>query len=298
MTEGVEKNPYCTKKYVELAARGLRVAALETARMTVCVRPTPVGEACDAAGAYPLASPQGAFRISELRKELRDLGLVTLTWVQDPFEDLPETADELDLNIAYKTHFIVDREMGPVDYPGLHQRNIKRALKLCEVREIDLLDHLDPWCRLYENLIARHSLGDTHAFDPDYFRGLATIKGVRTLGAFRDGELVSGHIWVCASDRVYSHLAASSAEGYRTGAAFGVNATALDIFDAYRFVSFGGVPDGEAGDGLRRFKSGFTNSSKMVRLCGVVGDHKLYQALNTQAGVLSDEADYFPPYRV
>ncbi|WP_203292323.1 hypothetical protein [Maricaulis parjimensis] len=293
----LDENPYFKPDYAHVAARGLRVVQLQSINTAVIVRPTPVGQAFDAIGPYPLARVRAPVCVQGLRDELKDNGLVTLSWVQDPFEVLPPEAKGFDLKRAYKIHHVYDRERGDPVFPGIHQRNTKRALKLCSVREIDLQDHLEAWCGLYDNLIQRQSLTEAHAFDQAYFESLANIVGFRTLGAFVDETLVSAHIWSCAGDRAYSHLAASSATGYKAGAAYAVNAFALSHFAGYRFLNFGGVPDGGNAEGLEGFKKGFANTTREAFLCGAVGDRAEYDALNLVGASGKSRSSYFPAYR-
>jgi hypothetical protein len=92
-----------------------------------------------------------------------------------------------------------------------------------------------------------------------------------------------------------SHLAASSEAGYRNGAAYALNALAIEALTDCDLVNFGGGAGAvdDPADGLVRFKKGFSNRITDSWLCGAVLDAEAYRVLS--AGRADD--GFFPAYR-
>lgn len=286
-------HPYSELAYAESISRGDPVVMSETLGAPLRLRAIPGSDLRDASGLYPLSPGLWPAPAGQVRAELKSLGAVSLVLVSDPFEPRP-TARRFDLIRAYKSHHVVDPTLGPLRFSKHHRAEVRRALRACTARRIALGDHLDAFIRLYDVLIARHDLGDQHKFGPEHFEHLAAHdERFPTFGAFQDGVLVSAHIWVRHGDRAYSHLAASSAEGYAIGAAYAAYDYALSAQSGC-LITLGGTPDGSAGDGLDRFKRGFANAARASHICGVIGDAEAYDALCRK---VPPETTFFPRYR-
>lgn len=261
---------------------------------SVIVRPI-ADQGFDAIGCYPIAvlDPQAdlAGGLERLRKE----GLVSVMLVLDDVHRPPvANIEEAFATIApYKTHYTVDPRREPATSKH-HQREIKRANGLVDVRPIQLADMLGEWTALYTSLAERHDFGALHRFPDRHFAALAQLPGVHTIGAFSEGALVCAHLWVEHAGCVYSHLAASSDEGYRCGAAYAVNAFSIDHFRDARLINLGGAAGAdEKVDGLARFKAGFANGTSRSWLVSEVLDPARYAQL---AEGLPPSA-FFPAYR-
>ena len=135
-------------------------------------------------------------------------------------------------------------------------------------------------------------------FPHEHHEYLGSSDGIVALGAWKESELVSAHIFATDGKKVYSHLAASSKNGYLCSAAYAVNDTALIYFKDAEFINFGGVAGikDEESNGLEFFKRSFSNSVSSAYICGAILDVKLYNFLNKLKGS-SESIDFFPQYR-
>jgi hypothetical protein len=200
-----------------------------------------------------------------------------------------------DVARPFKSHFLYDRSLGSLALGKHHRYELRRALARVEVSEIILADHLGEWRSLYGQLAARHGFTGLHAFPTVHHEALARLPGVRAFGAFVAGRLVSAHLFVTHDGYAISHLAASAAEGYETGAAYAVNdfaVTALTDCDVINFGGGAGLGE-DPMDGLVRFKKGFSNRSAPSWLCGKVLDRAGYETLAAGCG----DNGFFPAYR-
>lgn len=261
----------------------------------VLTRPTQDGGHRDAVGPYPLTVLKHDADITEGLSQLRREGLVSVVLVVDPLNSPSEALKAFDVRRPFKTHQIYDPRLGKPAYGKHHRYEIRRAQRRVEVREIALQDHLPDWIALYDALIRRHGLTGAHAFPPACHRALAALPGLRAFGAFIEERMVSAHLFVTHEGQASSHLAASSEEGYAAGAAYAVNASALEVLGQEGAVNLGGGAGSgdDPGDGLARFKAGFANTTATAWLYGAILDPQAYQALSSD----KRDSSYFPAYR-
>jgi len=263
----------------------------------VQVRPTPLGERRDAAGPYPLTVVQRGADLQAGLGRLSAAGLVSVILVLDDRlrPDMGSMEAAFDIARRFKSHFLYDRNLGPLSLGKHHRYELRRALARVEAREIVLSDHLPAWQALYGQLAARHGFAGLHAFPAAHHLTLARLPGLRAFGAFIAGRLVSAHLFVTHDGYAISHLAASAVEGYETGAAYAVNDLAIAALDDCDVINFGGGAGmGEdPADGLVRFKKGFSNRTAPSWLCGKVLDRAGYDALAAGYG----DNEFFPAYR-
>lgn len=290
-------HPYATEAYARgLAHAGAAIWAPEWG-CHVLTRPIPGVGLLDAAGAYPLAVFAPDADIAGGLAGLAAAGLVSVVLVVD--DRLRPALESLESAFGmvrrFKSHFVYDRALGPQAYDKHHRYEIRRAAGRVEAREIALAEHLPAWEELYGELSARHGLGGLHAFPAAHHQALAGMPGLRTFGAFLDEKLVSAHLFVTHQGYAVSHLAASSREGYRSGAAYAVNALAIDALTDCDAINFGGAAGAgdDPTDGLMRFKKGFSNRIAASWLCGAVLDAAAYRALSAGA----EDNGFFPAYR-
>lgn len=253
----------------------------------------------DAAGPYPLAPLPPDCDLAGGLGRLRSRGFVSVVLVLDDVHrpELARLERSFDHVRAFKTHFVHRPELGAPTYGKHHRYEIRRALRSVEAGPLDLARDEKAWSALYSTLSARHGLAGLHAFPPKHVWALAAMKGFEAFGAWAQGELVSAHIWAVHEGCAHSHLAASSARGYELGAAYAVNAAALERFVGARFVNLGGGAGASVGadDGLARFKRGFANSEASAYICGAVLRPEVYRHLCGAAG--REGAGFFPAYR-
>lgn len=132
-------------------------------------------------------------------------------------------------------------------------------------------------------------------FPAAHHQFLAEADGVTAIGALHGDELVSAHVFVADGGKVHSHLAASSEQGYTLRAAYAVNDAALQHFKDAELVNFGGGAGfkDDVGDGLAKFKKGFSNKTAQSYICGAILDEARYAELTGAA----EPTEFFPAYR-
>jgi len=290
-------HPYASLAYARSLAHVGEACAVPEWGGHVLARPTPHGAARDAMGPYPLTVIAPGADLAAGLARLTDQGLVSVVLVLDDRlrPEMAALAQAFDFVRPFKSHFLHDRRVGALDLGKHHRYELRRAQARVEAREIALGDHLAAWQTLYGELAARHGLGGLHAFPAAHHAALATLPGVRTFGAFVEDRLVSAHVFVTHDGYAVSHLAASAIEGYETGAAYAVNALAIEALTDCDTINFGGGAGlGEdPADGLVRFKKGFSNRTAPAWLCGKVLDPASYATLS--AGFAA--SGFFPAYR-
>ena len=295
-------HPYARPDYAAALGHIGRPVAVPEWDAWVLARPTPCGTREDAVGVYPVTVISDDADLAAGLARLKALGLVSLVLVAGDRLGPPPAALEAAFDFArsFKSHQILDRDLGPLAYGKHHRYEIKRALGRVVATEIALGDHLPAWEALYGELAARHGLGGAHVFPPEHHALLAVLPGVRTFAAFIDERMVSVHVFVTHEGHAMSHLAASAAEGYAAGAAYAVNDLAARTLVDCPVINFGGgagMSDNPE-DGLVRFKKGFANTVAPARLCGAVLDAEAYRALSAQTvGADSVDSGFFPAYR-
>ena len=290
-------HPYASEAYAHSLPHAGAAFAVPEWDSHVLTRPIAGGTHRDVTGPYPLAVLAPDADIAGGLARLADAGLVSAVLVLD--DRLRPGLDRLEAAFGsvrrFKSHYVYDRTLGPPAYDKHHRYEIRRAAGRVEAQEIDLAQHLPAWAALYGELSARHGLGGVHAFPALHHETLAALPGIRAFGAFMARELVSAHIFVTHDGYAVSHLAASSPEGYRNGAAYAVNALAIEALSDCTAINFGGGAGAgdDPADGLVRFKKGFSNHIAASWLCGAILDAATYDALSADVG----DNGFFPAYR-
>lgn len=286
---------YATTAYA--SAFGLEVVDVEEWRTALLVRQIPGSTWRDALGCYPLAlvHPRGDLQSGLSR--LRATGLVSVALVPDPLNGPPSEALAAAFPVCrpFKTHYLIDREAGPVQFAPTHRRMIRKAVKACSIGLVNLRDTLEEWKRLYAHTVTRHRITGIQKFAPSYFTALADAPEVFAFAAQCDGQIVAMILWVRSGDTAYAHLEGSSIAGYKTQAIYGIFAAANDYFHDCRFLHFGGTAGvADRGyDGLAYFKRGFANRHVTSYFCGSYLDSE-------RCGILmrnQPETSFFPAYR-
>ncbi len=251
----------------------------------------------DALGCYPLTVfGQRADLVGGLER-LRETGLVSVALVPDPLTSPPAEFLSAAFEICrpFKTHYLIDREAGPVHFAKNHRWSVRQAQKRCSFEQIDLAEYFEVWLALRRHTVARHQATGIHNFAPAYFRALAEMPAVTALAARHEGEIVAIILWVRQGDIVYAHLEGGSPAAYRTYATYGLIAAANEHFADCRVIHLGGAAglDATAGKGLAHFKRGFANREVTAYFCGSCLDAARYATL------IGDQphATFFPAYR-
>jgi hypothetical protein len=256
----------------------------------------------DACGPYPLFTCRNWSGLDSDLDDLREAGLVSLVLVADPLcnpptELLPRWFDGVCR--PWKEHHLVDLARADAFGSDHHRRNARRFNRHATVEVLpDPANWLDTWCGLYETLVERHGITGPARFSRAAFAGLLTLPGVVVLRAVTTAGVTAGmQIWLTDGQRAWHHLSAYGREGYRWGgASYALVLAALELlrFRGAKVVDLGGGAGltAEYGDGLDRFKRGWSTHTAPAWLCGTVLDADRYAALH------GDHAtDYFPAYR-
>ena len=195
----------------------------------------------------------------------------------------------------FKTHYLIDREAGPVHFAKNHRWSVRQARKHCGFEVIALRENLEIWLALYRHTVARHQATGIHDFAPAYFRALAEMPAVTALAARHEGEIVAIILWVRNGDIVYAHLEGGSPAAYRTYATYGLIAAANEHFADCRIIHLGGAAglEPEERDGLAHFKRGFANREVTAYFCGSCLDVPRYATLIGN----QPHTTFFPAYR-
>ena len=289
-------HPYASEAYARAFPPAYTPVYLEQAKSWALKRPIAGTPYFDAMGCYPLTPIAENADLAQDFDKLRAQGLVSLVLVTDPFfsPDPAVLQSAFDLAVPYKEHYLNDFSLPGVYDSKNHHYKVRRALKSCEVKKIELRDYLDEWCALYDALIVKHDMRGIQAFSRDYFEKLCALEPV-AVGAFANGALISCQLWLAHEGYVYSHLVASNEEGYRIRAAYAVYDFSLRYFKerGAKAVDLGsGAGVSESSGGLAMLKKGFSTKTAPCYLCGKILNPDIYAALSA-----NKKTAFFPAYR-
>lgn len=292
-------HPYATLAYARTLAHVGRPIYVPAWQSHVIARDWKSG-AVDAIGPYPLACLAYDSDVASGLDQLRNAGLISIILVVDGLfgPSIDQLRQVFTFSRPFKTHYLVDAAAGAYSPSKHHRYEIRRAARRdVRVRVVPFLDILDPWTGLYDELISHHHITGVQCFSRESFEALAHCEGVSAVAAYVGTELLSCHVWIQHNGYVWSHLAASTALGYATGAAYAVYDHSIRNF-AGNLVNLGGAAGiGDAADdGLARFKAGFANRTQVSYLLGSVLDPSAYERLCAERGSIRAD-DYFPAYR-
>ena len=291
-------HPYATLAYANTLAHVGRPQFVASWQSYVLLRQFR-GHTEDAIGPYPLTCIAPGSDIGSGLASLREVGAVSVTIVVDGLlgpasSDLHEA---FPIARPFKTHYVFDPNVAAYVPSKHHSYEIRRAnQRSVEVKVVELEGILDAWVSLYDELVSHRAIKGTQCFSRDSFAALARCHGLCTVAAYIGQELVSCHLWFRYGGHVWSHLAATSALGYETGAAYAVYDYSIRTFSG-NVINLGGTAgnDDAPDNGLVRFKAGFANRKQQAFLCGVVLDAEAYRSLCDERGPATD--NYFPAYR-
>lgn len=300
MTEGSESGlAYADPAYVASLTEFGSPLRLPRSRGWLLERLIPGTLRSDLVGPYPLFSCSDWSSLPDDLDAVDDAP-VSLVVVVDPIggADQPTLRRAFpDHVVAMKQHFVRDLE-AETNLPAHHRRQLRRAQQAVEIEvSTNPVIHLEDWVGLYGDLSSRHQLSGVRAFSLTSFRQQLHLPGMFAVLARRGGETVSMALWLTGCERGYYHLGASSPAGYEVGASYAVFAAALEHLAerGIRVIDFGGAAgDGQAGEGLIRFKRGWANTERPAYLCGRIFDRAAYAALTHGSGSASN---WFPAYR-
>jgi Acetyltransferase (GNAT) domain len=257
----------------------------------------------DAMGCYPLFSCRNWRQLgADLRK--LDGELISLALVADPLGDydLSDLRSSFpDLVLPFKQHFVVDlgRPLETFVHPH-HRRSARKALKQLQVeRCASPTAFLDDWLALYRVLIERHGISGIAAFSSESFHKQLKVPGMVAFRAF-DHDTTSGMVlWYTHGNKAYYHLGAYSARGYELRASFALFEFAINHFAEqgveWLDLGAGAGINNNAGDGLTRFKAGWSNGVRTAYFCGRIFKEERYREILQSRN--QPVTNYFPAYR-
>jgi len=204
--EALVRPLFATVAYAE--AFGLGTIDLPEWQTALLNRSIPGTEWFDALGCYPLTVFGPAPDLQAGRERLRAAGLVSVALVPDPITSPSPHVFSAVFEICrpFKTHYLIDREAGPVHFAKNHRWSVRQAGKHCGFEAIDLRENLEVWLALYRHTLARHQATGIYDFAPAYFRALAEMPAVTALAARHEGEIVAIILWVRNGEIVYAHV--------------------------------------------------------------------------------------------
>ena len=289
-------HPYAREEYAKAFAHLGRPFHVPEWSAWVLIREVQPGIE-DAMGVYPLTILDEHIDLAAGLERLRAPQLVSVVLILDDIHRplLDMLHHHFSVVKPFKTHYIRENRGDAIVYNTHHRYELRQALKVVRVGPMDLQNEMENWLKLYSNLVEHRKLSNLHVFPVEYHQTIGLLKGVTAMGAWKNDELVACHIWVSDGKYVHSHLAASSAEGYLSRAAYAVNDASLHYFADAKLINLGGGAGhvDNAEDGLTQFKQGFSNAVARSYICGVVLDAERYAMLNQQV----EPMDFFPAYR-
>jgi hypothetical protein len=254
-------------------------------------------------GCYPLFTCQDWSRLNNDLESLEG-DIVSLSLVTDPFGNYDEHMLRLcfpDVLIPFKEHFVLDMSRPfHLSIAKHHQRNARKALdRLAVERSEDPAGDIDIWVKLYQHLIERHAIRGIASFSRNSFEKQFSVPGIRVFKALHAGRVIGMLLWYVQGDIAYYHLGAYDEFGYEMHASFALFWDALEYFASteVKWLDFGagaGLEQAE-GDGLRRFKRGWSTGTKTAYFCGWIFDRARYREITKAKGIKNTK--YFPAYR-
>jgi hypothetical protein len=290
-----QRHPFASLEYGCAFGSGVELIDVPAWNSAVIARAIPNSARRDATGCYPFVPLQRDGDLAAGLDSLRARDLVSVVVVTDPLRMPPvsDLEEHFDFCREFKTHYVFDRSIGPIDMSRRHWREVRIARKALRICEVAYAEHVDRFAALYSNLIEHHDIAGVAAFDSVFFRRLVDIPGIRTVAAFLDDEIVSIMMFVVDGDVAYAFLAGTSEEGRERSAHYGLYAEAIEHFTDVSVINLGGTPGvSDAPDhGIAYVKRKLTNTTLRSYLCGAVLDADAYAALGGNSN------GYFPAYR-
>lgn len=285
---------YASTEYASaFATFGLPIR-LRASGSWVLRRSIPNTDYYDAMGLYPLMCCENWPALTDDFERLENL--VSLVCVTDPFsgQDLKTLTVDCGFDFArvYKEHVILNPKS-----PSLSKHHAYYARKATGDVRVEVADdpapYLDDWCTLYDELVERHQIAGISAFSRASFERQFSVPGLVVFIAKHAGCVVGMHLWFEQGDFAYSHLAASSAEGYKRMVAYALHQAAIDYFNGrIRMLDLGaGAGIDSESDGLLWFKKGWSPDTLPTYLCGKVFRQSVYDSLG------GGDGSFFPAYR-
>jgi hypothetical protein len=252
----------------------------------------------DAIGCYPLFT---ANDWSTVGKDLVDIGshLVSVALVADPFgEYLPQDLlASFDRVVAFKEHYVVDFSKALLISKHHKYHSQRAAAEMAVEAGPPSESFASEWSELYRCLVRRRRLTGIKAFSYASFELQMEVPGMVVFRAMRKGEMLGAHLWYQEQNVAYSHLAASTEQGYNLNCSYAIYSAVIEYFRSkVQWIDLGGGAGTiSRQDGLSRFKAGWSNSTRPAYFCGRILNPERYDALTRS--IHPNPTSYFPAYR-
>jgi hypothetical protein len=255
-------------------------------------------------GCYPLFACCDWSQLAVDLAEMAD-SLISLSIVTDPFGGYDKALLEKcfpDRVLPFKEHFYIDLQRPMEEYiQREHRRNARRALKRLQVDHCEEApDFMEDWAKIYGHLIQRHGITGIRAFSPTAFALQLRVPGLVVFRALHQGEPVGMLLSYVQDHTAYLHLSACSPLGYEMDASSALYWRAIEYCRdrglKWLGLGAGAGVSGDGGDGLTRYKQGWSTGTRTVYFCGRVFDRGTYDQIVRAQG--AQDNDYFPAYRV
>jgi hypothetical protein len=262
-------------------------------------RPIATSGLHDCIGSYPLFFCERWLELRDDLAELRRGGIVSVTIVPDPFGEYSQGLLEslFDVVRVTKQRWVVDLRRDVREAISAHHlRRAQRALVGMEVERCeDPRQHAQEWGVCYRTFVERRGIAGAAAFAARDLESQLSVPGLVMYRA-RSGDRTLGFsLWMVHGACAYGHLAAYTEEGREAGAAYASQLVVLEDLQTrgvHRVDLGGGVDEG---DGLERWKAGWTRDSRPSLVCGAILRPDEYSALTLARA--SVPTSYFPAYR-
>jgi hypothetical protein len=140
----------------------------------------------------------------------------------------------------FKTHYLIDREAGPIRFGNTHRKQVNRSYRALDITATDIRRNDGEWIRTYQHTVERHGVTGIANFAPCYFAALAKMTETTVVAAFREDRMVAMAVWIRSGDIAYGHIGGASDVGHQFYAMYGIIATATMHFADCRVLHLGG----------------------------------------------------------
>jgi hypothetical protein len=250
----------------------------------------------DGLGPHPYSFTFGTLEPERAYKELHRKGLVSFFTALSP-DFQPSDAWELAgwKLVPLKSHYSHNpclplNALSPKTY-----RNIRMAQKHWQIERVDLLEYSQEVFETHTLMLGGKQVLNLTNYDQSCFEGWARTPNIETYAA-RDKEgfgvwAIGGRIYKNGQSEFHLIAIAAQPRAYKTGGFYAIYHYLLNELGRDTTLFFGSTPQGN--EGLARFKSRFSNSSRNVWGVQAVFQPEVCVELQQRFGSFK----WFPPYR-
>lgn len=281
--------PFNTAPYAQGFARMGGVEMSPSGRLAILRRPIGGTPFEDGISPFPYLWLAGPEDEESLVQNFRHL--VTLTVIAQPGYVPAARAGTARL---FKHHFAFDPRLPAPPLSARARRRLARCAEVARFEEVTGFAERMAMTGLYASLVERRGLaGGFFDMDAAHFASIARLDCARFFRVVRDGATAAMACAVVFGGMLQVLHNCTSREGLRWNASY-LLMHGLQAYAAAHDIRMltGGLPQGSP-DGLRAFKSRWTNAFEPVYMLRIVNDPVLFARLSAGRA----DADFFPAYR-